>query len=161
MEDDEAARLLRESVGSTSFTVYHPVVRGARQDMRAAPDIASFLITEGFGTAVVADQSIPVPQEYSATELGLLRETASVVSEYLQLNPIGTEFAVFLDYVMGNSTSAQCVHVYVFTGDGRIAYARAFNQRSESFRAESPATTPECTAFATGRLRAHFLGQDQ
>ena len=156
MEDDEAARLLRESVGSTSFTVYHPVVRGARQDMRAAPDIAGFLITEGFGDAVVAEQGIPMPQEYSATELGLLRETATVVSEYLQLNPTGTEFVVFLDYVLGSSASAQCVHVYIFTADGRIAYARAFNQRSESFRTESPATTPECTAFAIGRLRDHL-----
>ena len=160
IEDPDAERELFESLGSTTFAVYPPIVRNAAPDGSSAADIASFLISEGYGEATVMRERIPVPAGYSANELALLRETATHISGYLQQTPVGAEFVVVMDYVLSSGPTAQCVHVYIFTEDGRIACARAFNARSEAFRAASPRTTSECTWFAVDMLRQH-LGRDE
>ncbi|MBN1434359.1 hypothetical protein JW921_06320 [Candidatus Fermentibacterales bacterium] len=158
LEDPDTARELTESLGSTSFTVFPPIVRGAGADSRAATEIADFLRSEGFGEAIVAPSGISVPSQYSANELVLLRETATLFSDFLVQNGLDTDWAILTDYVMGGASGAQCIHVYVFAGDGTIAYARAYNQTSESFRLASPSTTPECTRFAIERLRNRLGG---
>ncbi|MGC8724200.1 MAG: hypothetical protein ACP5VF_10070 [Acidobacteriota bacterium] len=154
--DANAAKALRESIGHETVTVFPAFVlntEGHTYSVGSAPLLAELMTTEGLGIAQPSGKEVPVQTAWQMNDTSLLRECASDLVAYVRANPISTDYALFPQFLMGESRARaiQCVAV---DSRGRIVFALLLNGRSPLFREAPTATTEECSRLLNLALRS-------
>ncbi|MGA9750645.1 MAG: hypothetical protein WBS54_02535 [Acidobacteriota bacterium] len=158
--DANAAKALRESIGRETVTVFPAFVLGTEghtYNAGAAPLIAELLTTEGLGIAQPSGREVPVQMAWQMNDASLLRECASDLVAYVRANPISTDYALFPQFLMGE-TRARAIQCVAVDARGRVAFALVLNGQNPLFREAPTATTEECSRLLNLALRSAWRG---
>lgn len=157
--DPAAREQLRATLGSTSVTVYPAFVRAdeRRYDADAAKAIAEFIEREQLATVALSDEKVDIPGEWSMNQSKMAGESIEAFKAHLLAHPIGTEFALLPEYLMGRDRagkeSAGGIHAYLLTKDGRMAEGVGLNSHHKVFASRKPKTVEDCTDVLISVLR--------
>ena len=155
--DPAAQKLLRQSIGKTSVTVFPAALRRSSitYDDGAAAKLAEFLNTAGLANATVSDRQVPITGPWRMNQARMLRESAKEFGEFVRTNPIGTRYALLPEY-LGGKTEAVGIHAYIVDAEGNVAFQVLSNSHWEEFSKAKPKTEDECTAVLIDVLRNHL-----
>jgi|GEM_PF-3498576 hypothetical protein len=154
--DANAAKALRESVGRETVTVFPAFVMGPEGHAYSAsssPLLAELLTTEGLAIAQPTASEVPVQTAWQINDASLLRGCASDLVAYVRANPISTDYALFPQFLMGE-TRARVIQCVAVDSRGRIAFALVLNSQSPLLRQAPTATTEDCSRLLNLALRS-------
>jgi hypothetical protein len=152
--DPAAEAMFLQSLGDTTITVFPAFVRGedTSYDANAAEEVAGFFEAEGLAAASASDQEVPISGSWGSNQAKMLRSSAVSFAACLGENPVGTEFALLPEYLMGPGYAVG-IHCYVIDSEGRIAFVELLNSHHAPFSNADPQTVEDCTEVLISVLR--------
>ena len=155
--DPAAEQAFIAKLGQTTVTVFPACLRMAdpdTYDADAATDIAAFLADEDFAETVVSADQVPITGPWHSNQLQMWQESAAALGEYVQTNPITTEYAFLAEYLfLGGNGGVGGVHCYFVDSQGTLAYGFLINSHNPDFAEADPQTVQDCTALLIKALR--------
>jgi hypothetical protein len=147
--DPVAEEAFMANLGDTSMTVFPAYLRIADTEdyaPDAATEIAAWFDAEGLAETTVSEAQVPITGAWHSNQMLMWQESAAALAEYVQANPIATEYALLAEYItLGGNGGIGGVHCYIVDAAGKVAYGFLTNSHHDIFNEINPQTTADCT----------------
>lgn len=161
--DDQAAQLFRQKLGNTSITIFPAATRIAENmsyDAQAATQLQEFITAQGWAAVTISDAEVPITGTWHSNQNTMFVESATAFAEFIQQNPVGTDYALLTEYLTGGSGMVGGVHAYLLDAQGVVAYGQRLNSHFDAFNDINPQTTEDCTQVVITVMSEDFSSSD-
>jgi hypothetical protein len=159
LHNPQARKEFLASLPKTQITVFPSVFRRgttAETDLRGAERIAAYFKDAGVATAVVSDQTIPLPTKWSMNQVRVYRASQDAFSAWVRAHPVATPYALVAEYLAGGRGAIVGVHCYVARSGGTPVYGFLLNSHHRVFRRIKPKSSEDATTVVIRYLQEHL-----